>query len=118
MNITNYARTLHYYNDKKKILEINLLLAKQNRDISRYNNIVRELHNIYAIIKFRKSQCKNMLKNTLIANENENIYSIEKREFIMIKLMDDNQLLLSLSINDISNLEKKLGDIYLEWNDE
>jgi len=50
--------------------------------------------------------------------ELHNIYSIEKREFIMIKLMDDNQLLLSLSINDISNLEKKLGDIYLEWNDE
>ena len=68
MNITNYARTLHYYNDKKKILEINLLLAKQNRDISRY-----------AIIKFRKSQCK----NTLIAKANI-IDFIEKIEYIMI----------------------------------
>jgi hypothetical protein len=32
----------------------------------------------------------------------------------MIKLMDDYQLLLSLSIYDISTLE----NIYLEWNDE
>jgi hypothetical protein len=36
----------------------------------------------------------------------------------MIKLMDDYQLLLSLSIYDISTLEKKLENIYLEWNDE
>ena len=36
----------------------------------------------------------------------------------MIKLIDDKQLLLSLSIYDISNLEKKLGNIYIEWNDE
>ncbi len=36
----------------------------------------------------------------------------------MIKLLDDNKLLLSLSINQISKLEKKLDDIYLEWYDE
>jgi len=119
MEITKYAYTLHYYNNKKRIIEINLLLAIENKDIVRYNNMIYELQNIDANINFRKSQCKNMLKNTLIAKEkNLNIDFIEKKEFIMIKLIDDKQLLLSLSIYDISNLEKKLGDIYIEWNDE
>jgi hypothetical protein len=67
MEITYYTYTLQSYNDKKRILETNLLLAKENKDIPRYNNIIHELENIDTYINFRKSQCKNMLKNRLIA---------------------------------------------------
>jgi hypothetical protein len=123
MEITHYAYTLQSYNDKKRKLETKLLLAKENKDIPRYNNIIHELENIDTYINFRKSQCKNMLKNRLIAKLKDkylynNLDIIKKNEFIMIKLMDDYQLLLSLSIYDISTLEKKLENFYLEWNDE
>jgi hypothetical protein len=43
---------------------------------------------------------------------------IKKKEFILKKLIDDDKLLLSLSMTEIRNLEYKLGKIYIEWNDE
>jgi hypothetical protein len=128
MEITNYASFLHDYNNRIKILEPNLLLAKQTNDITRSYNITLELERINTNINFRKSQCKIMLKNRILLKAKEQyLYLnldinprdfIKKKEFIMIKLLDDNQLLLSLSINEISKLEKKLDDIYLEWNDK
>ena len=40
---------------------------------------------------------------------------IKKREFIMIKLIENSQL---IPTHEIIKLEKKLNEIYLVWNDE
>ncbi len=87
MEITNYASFLHNYNNRKKILEPNLLLAKQNNDVNRYNNIILELQTINTNINFRKSQCKNMLKNRLLlkAKEQYLYYNLDIRDFIKKK---------------------------------
>ena len=110
-------------------LKANLSLAEKNRDYVRSDEIFLELKEINSILFWSKSACKNMIKGK-IENEAKQLYLydnidmddkwnfIRKKEFILKKLIDDEKLLLSLSITEIRNLENKLGNIYVEWNDE
>jgi hypothetical protein len=124
-----YAITLLHNKDKIMILKANLALAEKNKDYVRSNEIFLELKEINSILFWSKSACKNMIKGK-IENEAKQLYLydnididdrwnfIKKKEFILKKLIDDEKLLLSLSITEIRNLEDKLGNIYVEWNDE
>jgi hypothetical protein len=124
-----YARTLQHNKDKIMKLKANLALAEKNKDYVRSNEIFLELKEINSILFWSKSACKNMIKGK-IENEAKQLYLydnididdkwnfIRKKEFILKKLIDDDKLLLSLSMTEIRNLEDKLGNIYVEWNDE
>jgi hypothetical protein len=123
-----YAYELQSNKDKIMKLKANLALAKQNKDYVRFNEIALELQKIINSLDFRKSRTKDMIRGKiqyeakqmyLYENLDINIGNvIKKKEFILKKLIDDEKLLLSLSMTEIRNLEDKLGNIYVEWNDE